>query len=76
MKHSVRAFYKTTERLAFKVEIPSESFEQLTELMEWQEPDDPIYEYELSDEQIAALEKLIGRDFHHPDYLFFLSCSA
>jgi len=76
MKHSVRAFYKTTERLAFKVEIPSESFEQLTELMDWQEPDDPIYEYELSDEQIAALEKLIGRRFHSPDYLFFLSCSA
>ncbi|OLF56502.1 hypothetical protein BTN82_00945 [Pseudomonas chlororaphis] len=76
MKHSVRAFYRTTERLAFKVEIPSENFEQLTGLMEWQEPDDPIYEYELSDEQIADLEKLIGHQFHSPEYLFFLSCSA
>ncbi|MGX0893613.1 hypothetical protein AB7M22_005621 [Pseudomonas sp. ADAK2 TE3594] len=74
MKHSVRAFYKTTERLAFRVDIPSEHFEQLKELkelMEWKEPDDPIYEYELSHEQIGSLEVLTGKKFDSPDYLFF-----
>jgi hypothetical protein len=76
MKHSVRAFYKTTERLAFRVDIPSEHFEQLKELMEWKEPDDPIYEYELSHEQIGSLEVLTGKKFDSPDYLFFLSCRA
>ncbi|KPG98984.1 hypothetical protein AEQ67_11945 [Pseudomonas sp. RIT-PI-q] len=76
MKHSVRAFYKATERLAFQIEIPAENFERLAVLMGWREPDDPIYEYELSDEQINSLEALIGRQLNSPDYLFFLSCSA
>jgi hypothetical protein len=76
MKHAVRAFYKTTERLAFRIDIPAESLERLTVLMGWQEPDDPIYEYELSDEQINSLEVLTGQQFNSPDYLFFLSCSA
>lgn len=76
MKHSVRAFYKTTERLAFRIDIPAEHFEQLKELMAWNEPDDPIYEYELSHEQISSLEVLTGSKFDSPDYLFFLSCSA
>ncbi|NNB47066.1 DUF7683 domain-containing protein [Pseudomonas chlororaphis] len=76
MKHEVVAFDRDTEREAFSIDLPGENLEQLTALMGWQEPDDPIYEYELSDEQIAALEKLIGRHFHSPDYLFFLSCSV
>jgi hypothetical protein len=44
--------------------------------MEWKEPDDPIYEYELSHEKIGSLEVLTGKKFDSPDYLFFLSCSA
>ncbi|EJM14839.1 hypothetical protein PMI21_03561 [Pseudomonas sp. GM18] len=44
--------------------------------MKWKEPDDPIYEYGLSHEQIHSLEVLIGEKFDSPDYLFFLSCSA
>ncbi|WP_095058234.1 hypothetical protein [Pseudomonas sp. Irchel s3f7] len=76
MKHSIRAFYKTTERLAFQVEILAEHFEALSALMEWAEPDDPIYEYELSGEQIRRLETLTGKTFCSPDFLFFLSCRA
>lgn len=76
MKHLVRAFCTTTERLAFRVEIPDENVELLTVLMGWQEPDDPIYEYELSDEQVSSLEALTGKRFNRPGYLFFLSCSA
>ncbi|MDI2593203.1 hypothetical protein NYP20_01325 [Pseudomonas sp. N3-W] len=75
MKHSVRAFYKTSERLAFRVDIPAEDFEQLKALMAWTEPDDPVYEYELSNEQIGSLEALTGKKFGSPDYLFFLSCT-
>lgn len=76
MKHAVRAFYKTTERLAFRIDIPAEHFEQLKALMKWVEPDDPIYEYELSHEQISSLELLTGKKFESSDYLFFLSCTA
>lgn len=51
-KHSVNAFDGRTELLAFEVEVPSESFEGLAEIMGWTSSAEPIFEYDLSTSQI------------------------
>ncbi|WP_339511453.1 DUF7683 domain-containing protein [Pseudomonas sp. RL_15y_Pfl2_60] len=76
MKHSILAFDKNSEQLAFRVDIPEGHLEQLAEIMTWQDPEDAIYEYDLSAEQISHLEALTGKAFNDPGYLFQLSCTA
>lgn len=76
MKHEILAFDKKTEQLAFSVEIPADQVEKLGELMGWSEPEDAIYEYDLSPEQIGHLESMTGKAFSSPDYIFQLSCSV
>ena len=76
MKHSILAFDRTNEQLAFDIELPDDQFAQLAEIMAWQDPDDVIYEYDLSPEQVNRLEALTGKAFSSPDYIFQLSCTA
>ncbi|UVK98991.1 hypothetical protein [Pseudomonas sp. B21-048] len=76
MQHEILAFDKKTEQLAFSIEIPADQFDMLAELMAWSEPEDAIYEYELSSEQVSRLESMTGKTFGSPDYIFQLSCSA
>lgn len=76
MKHEIVAFDKSSEHLVFRIEISNTLFDELAALMEWTEPKDAIYEYELTSEQISRLEKMTGEAFNHPDYIFQLSCSA
>ncbi|PSS48257.1 hypothetical protein [Pseudomonas sp. BBP2017] len=76
MQHEILAFDKKTEQLAFSIEIPADQFDKLAELMAWGEPEDAIYEYELTPEQVSRLENMTGRAFNSPDYIFQLSCSA
>lgn len=33
------------------------------------------YEYDLSPEQVGLLERMTGKTFNSPDYIFQLSCS-
>ena len=76
MQHEVLAFDKKTEQLVFSIEIPADRFATLAELMDWREPEDAIYEYELSPEQVSGLESMIGKTFNSPEFIFQLSCSA
>lgn len=76
MQHEIHAFDKKTEQLAFSIEIPADLFNTLAELMTWREPEDAIYEYDLSPEQVSRLESMTGRTFSSPDFIFQLSCSA
>ena len=76
MNHSVNAFDRNTELLVFEVNIPSERFEALAEIMGWTSSAEPIFEYDLSDSQIRRVEALIGRAFYIPGYDYQLSCSA
>ncbi|MDN4543541.1 MULTISPECIES: hypothetical protein [unclassified Pseudomonas] len=76
MKHEILAFDKQTEQLAFSIEIPADQIDKLAEVMAWSEPEDAIYEYDLSPEQISHLENMTGRVFSSPAYIFQLSCSV
>lgn len=76
MQHEILAFDKKTEQLAFSIEIPADQLGKLAELMAWSEPEDAIYEYDLSPEQVSRLESMAGRTFSSPDYIFQLSCTA
>jgi hypothetical protein len=76
MQHEILAFDKKTEDLAFSIEIPADQFDKLAKLMAWSEPEDAIYEYDLSAEQISSLETMTGKTFSSPDYIFQLSCSV
>lgn len=76
MKHEILAFHKSTEQLAFRIEIQTNQFDELAELMAWTDPKDAIYEYELTSEQLIRLEAITGEVFNSPDYIFQLSCSA
>lgn len=76
MQHAILAFDKKTEELAFSIEIPADQIDKLAKLMAWSEPEDAIYEYDLSAEQIGSLETMTGKTFSSPDYIFQLSCSV
>ncbi|MHC8364599.1 DUF7683 domain-containing protein [Pseudomonas sp. ZT5P21] len=76
MQHEILAFDKKTEQLVFSIEIPADQFATLAELMAWREPEDAIYEYEISPEQVSCLEGMIGKTFNSPEFIFQLSCSA
>lgn len=76
MQHEILVFDKKTEQLAFSIEIPADLFDALAELMAWREPEDAIYEYDLSPEQVSRIETMIGKSFSSPDFNFQLSCSA
>ena len=75
MQHEILAFDKKTEELAFSIEIPADQYEELSQLMSWSKPEDAIYEYDLSPEQVGLLESMIGKTFNSPHYIFQLSCS-
>lgn len=76
MQHEILAFDKKTEKLAFSIPIPDDQFDNLAKLMSWSQPEDAIYEYDLSPEQISRLESMTGKTFDSPKYIFQLSCSA
>ncbi|MCX4064491.1 hypothetical protein OR626_09700 [Pseudomonas sp. S1Bt30] len=75
MQHEILAFDKKTEGVAFSIEIPADQYDKLSGLMSWSEPEDAIYEYDLSPEQVGLLERMTGKTFNSPDYIFQLSCS-
>lgn len=76
MQHEILAFDKQTEELAFSIEVPVDQFDELANLMAWSDPEDAIYVYDLSAEQLNHLESMTGKTFSSPDYIFQLSCSA
>lgn len=76
MQQEILALDKKTEQLVFTIEIPADQSVTLAELMAWREPEDAIYEYELSPEQVSGLESKIGKTFNNPEFIFQLSCSA
>lgn len=76
LKHSVRTFERDTGEQAYSVEIPSDRAEKLPEIMAWETPEDAIYEYRLTPEQISAMEQLTGKCFRDPAHTYVLSCSA
>jgi hypothetical protein len=76
VNHVVEAFDKKTDLLVFEVPIPGGNIEQLRIIMNWSEPEDEIYGYDLDNVQIAQLEALIGLTLYDSTYDFQIGCYA
>ena len=76
MMHTISAFDKTTELMVFEVEIPVKNLPELKVIMAWTEPEDEIFGYDLSSEQLQKLEELLGQKIYDQRYDFQLSSYA
>lgn len=75
MKYIIEAFDKETEFLAFEVELPDGIDSQIAEIMAWPTPPRGEEGYDLSANQIAAIEELAGRQFYDNHNIFQLTCN-
>jgi hypothetical protein len=73
MKHVIFIFDIESEELLESIEIPASRKKALAELMDWQEPEDEIYGYDLSAHQLRVLEDWTGRKIVAPGRLAQLS---
>lgn len=76
MTHTISAFDKTTELMVFEIEIPQKNLPELKVIMAWSEPEDEIFGYDLSSEQLQKLEELLGQKIYDQRYDFQLSSYA
>ena len=76
MIHTISAFDKTTELMVFEIEVSQEKLPELKLIMAWTEPEDEIYGYDLSVEQVRRLEELLGQQIYDQPYDFQLSSYA
>ena len=76
MTHTISAFDKTTELMVFEIEIPQKNLPELKDIMAWTEPEDEIFGYDLSSEQLQKLEELLGQKFYDQRCDFQLSSYA
>lgn len=73
MKHIVRVFDIKTEEFLEAIEIPAYRKNELFDLMGWQDPEDEIYCYNLSAQQLKVLEEWTNREICSPDRLAVLA---
>jgi hypothetical protein len=61
VKHVIQIFDTHTEKLLEFIEIPNYRKKELSKLMGWQDPEDEIYCYYLSAQQLSSIEKWTSR---------------
>ena len=76
MKHVIEVFDSETENLIKTVEIPSARKAELVELMGWTEPEDAIYVYDLSPEQLRKIGEWTDTQFTTKNNIIQLACIA
>ena len=74
MKHVIEVFDRETEELRESIEIPSARHAELADLMGWKDPEDAIYVYDLSAEQLRQIEKWTGSQFEETRHIIQLAC--
>lgn len=74
--YRIEAFDKKTEFLAFKVDLPDGYDLRLAAIMGWSEPQRGDEGYNMSAEQAAAIEALVGSPFLDDEHIFQLTCNA
>lgn len=67
MRHIIEIFDEGTEKLVDSIEIPAIREKDLVRLMGWQEPEDELYGYNLSMQQVKVLEEWTGRVINSPN---------
>ncbi|MGP6422029.1 DUF7683 domain-containing protein [Pseudomonas putida] len=76
MIYLIEAFDKESGFLAFEKELPSGSDQSIKAIMGWTMEQEGWEGYDLSHEQLSALEKLLGKKVYNPTYKFQLSCNV
>ncbi len=76
MIYVIEAFHKHNELLAFEVELPTGYDQEIKNIMGWTAEQEGWEGYDLTDEQLRALEALLGKNVYDAAYLFQLSCNA
>lgn len=70
MKYIIEAFDKKTEFLAFKVNLPDGYDTQLAQIMEWTVHPRGGEGYDMTMDQITAIEVINGKPFYDDEYIF------
>ena len=76
MKYIIEAFDKKTKFLVFEVQLPNGHDAQLAQIMGWLEPQRGDEGYNMTSDQIAAIEALVGSPFYDDDHIFQLTCNV
>lgn len=76
MKYIIEAFDKKTEFLAFKVNLPDGCDSQLAQIMKWTPPPRGGEGYNMTMDQIAAIEAIAGRPFYDDAHIFQITSKA
>jgi len=75
LKYIIEAFDKETGFLAFEIELPEGCDSHISEIMGWATTPRGEEGYNLSANQIAAIEKVAGRQFYDNSSIFQLTCN-
>lgn len=73
MIFEICAYDKITEDLKFVLPIPLGHTEELRSIMHWIRPEDELFVYNLTQDQIIQIEKMISTNFDDPKYDFQIS---
>ncbi|WP_409319122.1 hypothetical protein [Pseudomonas sp. KCJK9016] len=76
LKYIIEAFDKKTELFVFEEQLPEGCDEKIAAIMGWTAEQQGWEGYDLTSDQLAALEKLLGKKVSDPAYLIQLSCNT
>ncbi|QXH95905.1 hypothetical protein HU749_005850 [Pseudomonas ogarae] len=74
MKPVVEIFDMTTEELIKTVEVPIAYMDRLATLMDWKEPEDFCFVYDLLPEQIKTIEEWTHTTIHGDNRIIQIVC--
>jgi len=76
MRYFLEAFDNETEFLLFKIEVSESYAGDLAKIMGWTEVQHGIEGYDLTEQQLLAIEGIVGRTLRDPRYTFQLTCNG
>ena len=74
--YRIEAFDKKTEFLTYKIDLPGGCDSKLAQIMGWSSPQRGDEGYNMSPEQAAAIEQMVGTPFYDNEHIFQLTCNA
>ncbi|MCD5974892.1 hypothetical protein KDX24_27035 [Pseudomonas sp. CDFA 550] len=75
VNYKIEAFDNETKFLAFEVVVPKDCDARLARIMRWSKPQRGDEGYDISAEQAAAIEALIGSPFYDDRHIFQITCN-
>ncbi|EJM48384.1 MULTISPECIES: DUF7683 domain-containing protein [unclassified Pseudomonas] len=76
MIYIIEAFDRESEFLVFEEKLPNGCDQELKTIMGWTSDQQGWEGYDLTSEQLEALERILGKKIHNPALIFQLSCNV